>query len=71
MKVSTKYSLTIWTDKAITWRPQVKVALDDHGGHCRDHVERCLLWVHEKAKEGVDIYGVTTRFNACLRKRTN
>ena len=29
------------------------------------------MWVREKAKEGIDIYGVTTGFNACLSKRTN
>jgi len=34
-------------------------------------MERCSLWVQEKAKEGADIYGVTTGFGACSSKRTN
>lgn len=63
--------ITVAHVTALGRRSQVKVALDDHEGHCRDRVERCSLWVQQKAKEGADIYGVTTGFGACSSKRTN
>lgn len=63
--------ITVAHVTALGRRHQVKVTLDNHGGNCRERVERCSLWVQEKAKEGADIYGVTTGFGACSSKRTN
>lgn len=63
--------ITVAHVTALGRRPQVKVTLDNHGGNCRERVERCSLWVQEKAKGGADIYGVTTGFGACSSKRTN
>eukprot|EP01018_Ginkgo_biloba_P036872 Gb_04830 [translate_table: standard] len=60
--------LTVAHAAALAFRPQVKVVLEDK---CRGRVEQCSSWVQQKAKDGADIYGVTTGFGACSSKRTN